>query len=77
MINQLNTFGFPIYLQKLIKSFLSNRDFVVNVDNCYSSPRKIPAGLPQGSVLSPTLYSIFTADFVVLKNQRKSLKCHN
>lgn len=69
LLYKLNTFGYPIYLQKLIKSFLSERNFVVSVDNCHSSTRNILAGLPQGSVLSPTLYSIFTSDFVVLKNQ--------
>lgn len=69
LLYKMNTFGFPFYIQKILKSFLTQRSFVVSINNCLSSPRNIPAGLPQGSVLSPLLYSIFTADFVVSRNQ--------
>lgn len=68
LIYKLHTFRYPIYIQKIIKHFLCCRSFVVNVENQFSSERSIPAGLPQGSVLSPTLYSIFTADIKILKN---------
>lgn len=73
LIYKLHLFGYPIYIQKLIQSFLYERSFVVNVDNEYSSQRNIPAGVPQGSVLSPTLYSIYTSDFKVLKDQSAAL----
>lgn len=69
IIFKLNKFGYPIYLQKIIKSFLSERYFVVNVDTEKSTKRPIPAGVPQGSILSPTLYSIYTSDFKALRNQ--------
>lgn len=48
---------------------MDNRSFTVSVDNQFSNERLIPAGLPQGSVLSPTLYSIFTSDIPIRKNQ--------
>lgn len=73
LIYKLNMFGFPIYLQKLIQSFLSERSFVVNIEDEYSNQRIIPAGVPQGSVLSPTLYSIYTSDFKVLKDDSLAL----
>lgn len=53
----------PKYLCKLIAEFLSNRTFVVSVNDILSSPKTITAGLPQGSILSPLLYSIYTSDF--------------
>nr|P21329.1 RecName: Full=RNA-directed DNA polymerase from mobile element jockey; AltName: Full=Reverse transcriptase [Drosophila funebris]AAA28649.1 ORF2; putative [Drosophila funebris] len=49
-------------LFQLIKSFWEGRKFSVTADGCRSSVKFIEAGVPQGSVLGPTLYSIFTAD---------------
>jgi hypothetical protein len=50
----------PLYL--IIKSYLSNRTFVVRQGNNFSSYFKIHAGVPQGSDLSPDLYNMFTED---------------
>jgi hypothetical protein len=44
------------------KSYLSDRTQQVNVNGIYSSSYKINTGVPQGSILSPFLYIIFTAD---------------
>ena len=46
----------------LIKSYLQQRKFRVRFNNSYSSYRVIRAGVPQGSVLGPFLYNIFTSD---------------
>jgi hypothetical protein len=54
--------GFPKYLCALIKDFTSNRTFKVHIDTDQSGAKLIPAGLPQGSILSPTLYSIYVSD---------------
>ena len=45
-----------------IQDFLKDRHIQVRVKNTLSSPKKLDMGLPQGSVLSPTLFNIFMAD---------------
>jgi hypothetical protein len=47
---------------KLISSFLSQRKFSVSVEGEMSTAREMRAGVPQGSVLSPTLYNMYIND---------------
>lgn len=49
-------------LVKIIANFLTGREFQVSVGDSLSEPRPLRAGVPQGSVLSPTLYNLYTAD---------------
>lgn len=63
LIYKLHGMQFPTYLIRLLKSFLTDRTFFVEVDGFRSSLKSIPAGVPQGSVLSPILYSLYTSDF--------------
>jgi hypothetical protein len=49
-------------LIKLVGSFLSNRKFKVSVEGEMSTPRVMLAGVPQGSVLSPTLNNLYIND---------------
>lgn len=62
LIFKLKTLGFPLYLIRLIQSFLADRNFNVSLLGSNSTTRNIPAGVPQGSVLSPTLFNIYTSD---------------
>ena len=45
-----------------IKSFLTNRTFQVRIDSSYSHAKNLANGLPQGSILSPKLFSIIIND---------------
>ena len=50
----------PFYL--LLKSYLNGRRFFVNINDEDSAIGLIKSGVPQGSVLGPVLYTIFTSD---------------
>jgi hypothetical protein len=73
LLYNLSKLEFSARIIKLISSFLSNRKFRVSVKGEKSTPREIQAGVPQGSVLSPTLYSIYkdkdrNSHYIGLKN---------
>jgi hypothetical protein len=62
LLYKLSKLEFLDNLIKLISSFLPQRKFRVSVEGEMSSPRCMEAGVPQGSVLSPTLYSLYIND---------------
>lgn len=52
----------PVQLVNLVKSFLEGRNFRVRVEDTLSSSHPISAGVPQGSCISPTLFTIYIND---------------
>lgn len=71
LCNKLSYFGFSNSSVSLIQSFLSDRSQRVVYNALSSSPLKIQSGVPQGSILSPLLFSIYTADFYSVLNNCK------
>ena len=61
---QLQNIGITRILLSIIQVFLSNRLSFKKIRNCHSNTFPIHIGLPQGSVLSPTLFSLFINDFI-------------
>lgn len=62
LIHKMLKAGIPTALTKLIASYLEGRKFYVKINEEKSELKEINAGVPQGSLLGPILYSIFTSD---------------
>jgi hypothetical protein len=52
----------PLNYFLILKSCLHSRHFLVKVDTEFTDLSSINAGVPQGSVLGPLLYLLYTAD---------------
>jgi|UniRef100_A0A2S2QYQ1 hypothetical protein len=58
----------PASLYLTIKFFLAKRTFQVRIEDELWISHPIKLGVPQGSILIPTLYNLYTADIPHLKN---------
>lgn len=62
LLHKMFVLKFPLYIIKIVQSYLSNRSFFVSIKNSISKSHLVLAGVPQGSVISPFLFQIFTSD---------------
>lgn len=67
LIHKLND-KLPIAYCGLLKSYLTDRYFRVREDQSYSQLYPINSGVPQGSILGPMLYTLYTMDLPTNQN---------
>ena len=59
----------PVYIRHFVAAFLRNRQQYVKIGTNHSSKISCGVGCPQGCVISPILFSIYT-DFLQTNNDK-------
>ena len=93
LLHKLKSYGISDQVFGLVSSFLSNRQLQVVLDGKSSQEYLVKAGVPQGSILGPTLFFLdindlpddvicniaICADMIILStlNEIKHLICEN
>lgn len=62
LLHKMIELGFNPRIIKFLASFLKERNFQVRVNGELSQQQEMKFGVPQGAVLSPVLYNIYTSD---------------
>lgn len=73
LIFKLIALGIPTQLIKIIKSFLLNRTLFVKINESFFSVKNIDADIPQGSCLSPRLFTLYNNDLHLTQSTKKAI----
>ena len=71
IINRLYKYQVPYHLTRWIINFLAERSFQVEVNGKRSRSKSITAGVPQGAVLSPILFSLYINEAPITTSKLK------
>ncbi|KAI3360426.1 hypothetical protein L3Q82_002332 [Scortum barcoo] len=74
LILKLHNLGLPSSLCHWIRDFLTNRPQVVRIGDNTSSTLVLNTGTPQGCVLSPALFTLFTSDCSAIHSTNTVIK---
>ena len=73
LLSKLNTCGVRGIALHWFRSYLTNREQYVSINNVDSNPRVIQCGVLQGSILGPLLFLILINDITKCSNQFKCI----
>ena len=59
MMRILTAMNIPMWLLRLLKSYLQNRKMILRFRGCCSDPKDMPGGMPQGTLLGVILYILY------------------
>ena len=75
LLSDLKFIGINGSAYRWFESYLQNREVIVFVSQRKSKTRKLTKGVPQGSVLGPTLFTIYTTELSwILKKHNVTFK---
>ena len=71
LLDNLRKKGILLWFVQLVHSFLTEQTTTLLVDNEETAPRQLNAGVPQGSPLSPILFSLSILYYLAEKNRSR------
>ena len=72
LITKLSDMGVPAWLLRIVMAFLKDRTMVVRLNGATSSPKNLPGGGPQGTLLGLLLFLVMIND-VGFENQKNNV----
>ena len=69
LISKLTNTNIPPTIIKYIANYIKGRKAYTTYNNTKSPQKQIKTGVPQGGVLSPTLFNIYTSDIPIPQNK--------
>ena len=69
--NKLWSHELNVYLLRWICDYLSGREQSVVLNGVTSRPQPVPSGVPEGSVLGPSLFTLYISQIVDVQSKQE------